>query len=267
MNSMYQFTDDLLIGITEIDNEHKRFFSIINEALSSLQTDNINIHILARETISVLLDYANTHFAHEEAYMKKLQDPELSSQQQEHADFIHYLSNMSFDNMEASEVRQKLEALLKYLSGWLFKHIIGSDTLIGKFESPYAFTSKYHTGIKLVDEEHQRLFEIIANADRVIHAELLHDKYDEIVHILSELKEYTLFHFQDEEEYMKQIGYPELAQQQKAHAAFVEKLVSIDLESLDNHQQDYLEDLVAFLLNWLSVHILQMDKKIGEYHK
>ncbi len=262
---MYQFTNDLLIGIETIDNEHKKFFSIINDAFSLLQTENINIHTLARETLARLLEYARTHFAHEEEYMKEIQDPELTSQKQEHTDFINRIKNISFDNLGDYEARQKLEELLKYLSGWLFKHIISSDTLIGKFESPFAFTSKYHTGIELVDEEHRHLFEIIANADKIIHADLLHDKYDEIVHILSELKEYTIVHFQDEEEYMKQISYPELAQQQKAHEAFIEKLASIDLDSLDDHQQDYLEDLISFLLNWLTVHILQMDKKIGEY--
>lgn len=264
---MYQFTDDLLIGIEAIDNEHKMFFCIINEALTSLQAEDINIHTLSRETLARLSDYARTHFSHEEAYMKEIQDPELTSQQQEHADFINRINHISFDNLGDYEARKKLEELLKYLAGWLFKHIISSDTLIGKFESPFAFTSKYHTGIELVDEEHRRLFEIIANADRIIHADLLHDKYDEIVYILSELREYTIVHFQDEEEYMKQINYPELAQQQKAHEAFIEKLSSIDLDSLDNHQQDYLEDLIAFLLNWLTVHILQMDKKIGDYCK
>lgn len=263
---MYQFTDDLLIGIDTIDNEHRKFFVIINNALSSLQAEDCNIHSLARETLSQLLEYARIHFAHEEAYMQEIQDPELVSQRQEHSDFINRVKCISFDNLGDYEAKQKLEDLLKYLSGWLFKHIIGSDTLIGKFESPFTFTSKYHTGIELVDEEHKRLFEIIANANQIIHADLLHDKYDEIIHILSELKEYTIVHFQDEEDYMKQIGYPELSQQQTAHAAFIEKLASIDLDSLDDHQQAYLEDLIAFLLNWLTVHILQMDKKIGDYH-
>ena len=263
--SMYQFTNDLLIGIEEIDSEHKIFFSIINEALSSLQAEDINIHALAKETLSRLLEYARTHFAHEEAYMQKIQDPELSSQKQEHADFINRIKNISFHNLGDYEVRQKLEELLKYLSSWLFKHIVSSDTLIGKFESPFSFTSKYHTGIELIDEEHRRLFEIIANADKIIHTDLLHDKYDEIIHILSELKEYTIVHFHDEEEYMKQIQYPELAKQQIAHESFIEKLASIDLDSLDDNQQAYLEDLIAFLLNWLSVHILQMDMKISEF--
>ena len=64
---------------------------------------------------------------------------------------------------------------------------------------------------------------------------------------------------------MEKIHYPDLNQQKAAHTAFIDKLAGINLDDLDAHQQDYLEDLIAFLLNWLSVHILHMDKKIGEF--
>jgi len=262
---MYIFTEDCLIGVEKIDEEHRNFFTIISEAQNRLTTPGIDVSITAKVIIKDLREYANTHFAHEEAYMKEIKDPELSSQKLEHADFTARMNEISIDGMDDEAIRKNMSELLQYLSRWLLKHIIGSDTLIGKFESPFAFTSKYHTGIELVDQEHQRLFEIIADANKVIHAELLHDKYDEIMRILSELKDYTEEHFHDEEAYMEKIGYPELAKQKKAHEAFVERLAEIDLDSMDDNQQEYLEELIDFLLNWLSVHILHMDKKIGEY--
>ena len=80
-------------------------------------------------------------------------------------------------------------------------------------------------------------------------------------------KNYTQEHFRDEETYMSEIGYPDLEKQQKAHASFIEKINDINLDDLDENQQDYLEDMIAFLLNWLSVHILHMDKQIGAFAK
>ena len=77
-------------------------------------------------------------------------------------------------------------------------------------------------------------------------------------------------YFSDEEELMKKIGYPEIEAQKRAHSAFVEKLVNIDfreLEAMDDNQEEYLMDLIGFLLGWLSNHILASDKKIGEYVK
>lgn len=262
---MYEFTEDCLVGVERIDEEHQKFFAMINEAQSRLTTPGIDVSITARVIIRELREYAGTHFAHEEAYMKEIKDPELASQKLEHADFTARMNEISIAGMDDEAIRKNMNELLQYLSRWLFKHIIGSDTLIGRFESPFAFTSKYHTGIEVVDEEHQRLFEIIADANRVIHAELLHDKYDEIMRILSELKDYTQEHFHDEEACMEEIGYPGLPEQKKAHEAFIERLAEIDLDSMDDNQQEYLEGLIDFLLNWLSVHILHMDKKIGEY--
>ena len=33
---MFQFTDDCLIGIKELDDEHRRLFSLINQAMDIL---------------------------------------------------------------------------------------------------------------------------------------------------------------------------------------------------------------------------------------
>ena len=94
------------------------------------------------------------------------------------------------------------------------------------------------------------------------------DKYDEIMRLLVKLKDYTQFHFADEEMLMEKMHYPELAAQKRAHTAFVERLVEIDLSELDdmdNNQQTYLLELIQFLLGWLSNHIIGMDKKIAVY--
>ncbi|MBD9202692.1 MAG: hypothetical protein EGQ18_06250, partial [Eubacterium ventriosum] len=94
------------------------------------------------------------------------------------------------------------------------------------------------------------------------------DKYDEIMRLLVELKDYTQFHFADEEMLMEKMHYPELAAQKRAHTAFVERLVEIDfseLDDMDNNQQTYLLELIQFLLGWLSNHIIGMDKKIAVY--
>lgn len=135
-------------------------------------------------------------------------------------------------------------------------------------EDPFAFCEKYKTGVELIDTEHRRLFEIIHDTNDLIHAELLHDKYDEIMHLLVELKDYTEFHFRDEENLMERIHYPEISAQKRAHTAFVERLVEVDLtdlDEMDDNQQEYLIDLINFLSGWLINHILGSDKKIGEY--
>lgn len=269
---MYEFTEDCLIHIDAIDEEHRRLFQMLNEAIT-LSQDAADVKPVANNLLASLKDYAATHFAHEEAYMESIHDPELSLQKAEHAAFTTKMNEFQLDTTSPETAKASFQGLLAYLVRWLYHHILSSDMMIGKIQpegeaDPFAFTDAYKTGIELVDEEHRRLFEIIKETNDLIHEELLHDKYDEIVRLLTELRNYTEFHFHDEEMLMERIQYPGIDAQKRAHSAFVEKLVDIDLSDLDemdNNQQTYLNDLVQFLLTWLSNHILGSDKKIGAY--
>ena len=266
---MYEFTEDCMIHVEEIDNEHRRLFQMINEAVALVDSTD-DVQAIASNLIKNLKDYAATHFAHEEAYMERLNDPELELQKKAHAAFTTKINAFEPDTSTPEALRASLQGLLEYLVRWLYRHILSSDMMIGqiKGDDPFAFTDKYKTGIQMIDDEHRRLFEIIKETDDVIHKEFVHDKYDEIMRLLNELREYTESHFHDEEEYMKSINYPGLEAQQRAHSAFVERLVEIDLDELDDiddNQEEYLQNLIQFLLGWLSKHILGTDKKIAEF--
>lgn len=264
---MYRFTDDCMTGIEKIDEEHRRLFQLINESMNLLK-DGSASRVVVKNLLKELKEYAATHFAHEEAYMEQIGDMELDRQKKEHARFTEKIDSYSIDELTEEESGKTAEELLIFMAKWLYHHILGSDIMIGKFtktdrsEDVFAFTDKYKTGITLVDDEHKRLFEIIKETHDVIGAELLHDKYDAIVHILEELKDYTVMHFQDEERYMESIGYEGIELQKLAHTAFVDRLNEINLDEVDDNQKEYLEELIDFLLEWLTNHILKMDKKI-----
>lgn len=272
---MYQFTEDCLTGIEQIDKEHEKLFELINQTVKLLNNELLDdkYHQVSG-VLEELRNYTDTHFANEEAYMAAINDPELERQKKQHMAFREKINMLGFANIdELKGQQQALDDLLKYLVRWLYQHILSSDILIGKMpsveewreqENPCVFTAKYMTGIPLIDGEHETLFEIIGEANDLVKAELLHDKYDEIVAILGKLTDYTREHFQDEEEYMESISYPGLEAQKMAHRAFVSKLEEIDLEQVDQNQQKYLEELMEFLFGWLSNHILKSDKLIAE---
>ena len=181
---MYEFTEDCMIHIPQIDEEHRKLFQIINDALSLVKTTE-DISGIAQSLLLHLKDYANTHFAHEEAYMESIHDPELSLQKTQHAMFTQKVNSFVPDTSSPEAARKSLNDLLTYLVRWLYRHILCSDMMIGKSLSstesdPFAFTSKYMTGITLIDDEHRRLFEIIKETNDLIHEEFLHDKYDKI---------------------------------------------------------------------------------------
>lgn len=271
---MYEFTKDCMINIKEIDDEHSKLFQMINEAVD-MNNKLDDITGVSKSLIANLKEYAATHFAHEEAYMESINDPELPLQKKEHATFTAKVNEFSLDESSPEAARKSFGEFLGFLVKWLYHHILSSDMMIGKMppvtkekNDMFAFTDKYKTGIEMVDDEHRRLFEIIAETKDVIDSQFLADKYDHIMNLLDQLREYTEFHFKDEEVLMEKIGYPGLEAQKRAHAAFVERLVEIDFKDLDNmddNQQEYLLELIQFLVSWLSNHILGMDKKIGDF--
>lgn len=268
---MYQFTDDCLTGNDVIDNEHRQLFATIN-SISNILADETRApeEVLqsAKDLLGILKEYAATHFAHEENYMNEIHDPELANQRKQHAEFTSKVNSVDLDTMDVSQGIRILHEMMEYLSLWLYRHILASDTLIGKLKPVHTdpvmltFLDKYCTGVELIDKEHRRLFEILADLNELNRNEFIPDKYDAIADVVEELKDYTVRHFQDEERYMQSIQYDGLAAQQNVHHSFIDKMDGINLDEMDDNQQEYLDELIDFLASWLINHIMNMDQKI-----
>lgn len=265
---MYQFTNDCLIGIPEIDAQHRHLFELVNQTNLALSAPDADAAAITGGLLNELYTYAQEHFSHEEEYMRKIDDPELERQIAEHNAFKEKITELLTSSLTLNTAQE----LLLFLARWLYRHILGSDTLIGKFKKEdsnvaYVFSDEYLTGIELIDDEHRELFSLVNDVHKLVNDDFIFDKYDEIMHILESLRNYTEMHFHDEETYMEQIKYPGLPLQRHAHAAFIDKLVNInlsELDAMDDNQQEYLLDVLDFLAKWLVNHILKMDKLIGK---
>ena len=108
---------------------------------------------------------------------------------------------------------------------------------------------------------HRKLFEIAGEIEALLNDEFITDKYDDIVAILGELKDYTIQHFKDEEEFMLSNKFPMFLTHKMMHNDFVEKIESIDLSKVDNEQNLYLKEILNFVAEWLVEHILVEDAK------
>ncbi len=270
---IFEFTQDCVTGIDTIDDEHRNLFALLSKAYNLASTDyHSDYYQEVKNILEELDNYAETHFAHEETYMTQLRDPELIRQRSQHTFFRDKIREYEFVNIDDEDEQQRvLTELVRFLAKWLYHHILSSDIMIGKLppleewmirENPCEFTDDYLTGIALVDAEHKELFRIVDKANQLVKSFDNLSGYDNIIQILNELKEYTKEHFADEEEYMEAIHYDGLSAQKRAHEAFIDKLENIDLNQIDQNPQEYLQELLEFLLGWLINHILYTDKKI-----
>lgn len=128
----------------------------------------------------------------------------------------------------------------------------------------YELKDEYLTGIKMIDEEHRVLFQIADEIYELAVNEYIPDKYDHIVNLIQRLKDYTAMHFAHEEAYMESIEYKRMFTQKIQHDNFIRKLATMDLEIVDDNQDEAIKGLLDFVIDWLTEHILDLDKRIAE---
>lgn len=127
------------------------------------------------------------------------------------------------------------------------------------------WTQNLSVGISMIDDQHKMWFE---KAEALFDAGKNNKAKEYVGELLDFLDDYTKKHFADEEVYMQKINYPGYAEQKQAHTAFIAQLTK-----LRNDYKTSGGNLLVILnanqmvLEWLTKHISNMDKKIGEYAK
>jgi hemerythrin len=121
---------------------------------------------------------------------------------------------------------------------------------------------EYALGVAEIDTQHQKLFEISNQAYALLRDKLTTDKFDQMVSIIDELKDYCHYHFQTEEAYMQRMGYADFPAHKKIHDDITEEIDAINLNPLDHSQDQAILGILDYLVNWISNHILVMDKKL-----
>jgi hemerythrin-like metal-binding protein len=116
-------------------------------------------------------------------------------------------------------------------------------------------------GYEEIDDDHKRLIDIVNKLDDAIASG--HGS-EAIGEILEELLSYTVWHFRHEERLMQTYGDPAFYDHKKEHDNLTEAALAKQKEFLDGNV-DVAEELMPFLKNWLTHHILETDMKTGHY--
>ena len=117
------------------------------------------------------------------------------------------------------------------------------------------------TGLADVDQQHQQLIDIVNDLGdlRASAAPL-----DELSLVLDQLRDYTVYHFQNEADLMQ--SYPVNATNRnahlKAHQGFID-IVNHVATKIATNATDVVDQLLAFLVKWLVQHITGMDARLA----
>ena len=127
------------------------------------------------------------------------------------------------------------------------------------------WTPDLSVGVEQIDEQHKEWFK---KAEALFEAGKNHQAKEYVGELLNFLSDYTKKHFADEEKYMLSINYPDYPTQKKAHTAFIEQLAKLRAD-YDASGGSLMVILNAnqMVVTWLTQHISNMDKKIGQFAK
>jgi hemerythrin len=78
-----------------------------------------------------LIAYTRTHFGTEERYFARFGYPDTDSHKREHAAFVQRVADFR-DGLEQGKLTLSIE-VMKFLSNWLTKHIMGTDKKYSAF--------------------------------------------------------------------------------------------------------------------------------------
>ncbi|MBI5518838.1 MAG: hemerythrin family protein [Desulfovibrio sp.] len=126
------WTDSFALGITSIDEQHKRFLDALNELLDA--QDASGQACLASTLIDRLKAYAAEHFHVEEGYMQAFAYPGYEEHLMEHEHFLdtvrHFEDACANGGVESAK-------LLDYLLNWMAQHLTGVDRQMGRYLEEY----------------------------------------------------------------------------------------------------------------------------------
>jgi len=119
------------------------------------------------------------------------------------------------------------------------------------------WNDSYSVGVNALDGQHTGLFEL--------HAAMMKGQAKSLTGpILKRLIEYTQEHFTAEEAMMEATKYPRLAQHRAKHRELTHQVVEFT-GRFDRGEIALSPEILTFLRDWLTVHIMQEDQRYGPW--
>lgn len=112
-----------------------------------------------------------------------------------------------------------------------------------------------------IDYQHKELIDItnklIQNSKAKVDSEI-------VGRILSQLLQYVKYHFNEEEELLKEHNYPKLDSHKEEHRRFMQKMAKFTLDVIDG-KSSLTEEMINFLVGWLLIHTSVDDQDYKNY--
>lgn len=123
------------------------------------------------------------------------------------------------------------------------------------------WSDRFSVNIAEIDEQHQRLVATLNDLHEALRAGR---GKDSLGSILNGLLAYAGTHFETEERYFAQYGYPDAEEHTREHAGFASQVSKFKTD-FDSGRVSLSVEVMNFLMEWLTKHIEGQDRKYGPF--
>ncbi|MBF0340187.1 MAG: bacteriohemerythrin [Magnetococcales bacterium] len=127
----------------------------------------------------------------------------------------------------------------------------------------FPWTSNLDTGMKDIDDDHKKLVAMVNQIHKLLKESA---GKDAISKIITELADYTHFHFGREEKLLEKHHYPEIVPHKEKHVKLLNEVSDL-VKKFDSGDFAAPMDLLTLAKTWLVQHILRTDMRYVQYFK
>jgi len=253
------------LGDGKVDVEHKKLFELA-VVIEQCKDDKNQLQRAVKE----LVKYTKFHFRSEENYMRELEYDKLAEHIYIHKEIVEALNKIISD-MPNSPHEKTYEAVYNFVKNGLVQHIIVEVKKLQHFKrsklglrAMFTWKNEYKLNNKMIDEQHQKLFKIALEALKYKNDS---DIKVHIRQIIIDLNKYMKEHFENEEDFMKSIGYPGLEEHKVIHQNIIDQVNELITHITSMNLVEFEKTLLTYIDIWLVNHIVFEDKKIMCYYE
>lgn len=136
------------------------------------------------------------------------------------------------------------------------------------FDFKFDWASNMETGDSDIDTQHKQLFKIGRDMEQLIRIQCIGVTDKQILDIVCELRDYTGYHFYEEECKMQEMNYPRMKAHKKFHKRCSDYIVKLDLPKIKKEPLKQLKLIKDEVQDWIMSHVLTEDRDmIAAYQK
>ena len=126
----FDWNDKYLTGIGLFDDQHQQLFALVNAFHQAMKEGKARKQV--EQMLGELVQYAATHFTHEEQQMLRYHYPEYDKHKLEHERFKSTALKLQSDYLQGSTQVTTVD-IMSLVTKWLVEHIQATDQKYGPF--------------------------------------------------------------------------------------------------------------------------------------